>query len=441
MFEAPAFHPNRANGSHPTEDNADLQHVAVVPDDAPDPPPLRGSARWWYVNEHGNRIMAVDRFEPRLGERKLLLPLTLWRDRNGRLLWKRKQHPVPRPLFHLDRLAARPGVPLLIVEGEKKVAPALDLFTDVEVTCSAGGGNAARLTDWSPCLGRQVIIWPDHDEAGAEYAQAVTELAKAAGASSVSIVQVPENWPTKWDLAEPLPDGVTQDRLRELLVNARPVAPRASFRDCAAEVSRLARLHPIDYDRERKTAAERLGIRSATLDEQVESARKERQPAADHAVARKNEPDLLREVKPWPEPVDAGTLCGAIARDLARFVSLPSGAATAITLWCLYAHACDAAEHGPVLAIQSAEKRCGKTTLLSIVLRLVPTPLPAANISPAALFRAVEKYRPTLLIDEADSFLRDNEDMRGVLNSGFTRATAYVIRCDGEDLVPTIRSD
>jgi putative DNA primase/helicase len=33
-----------------------------------------------------------------------------------------------------------------------------------------------------------------------------------------------------------------------------------------------------------------------------------------------------------------------------------------------------------------------------------------------------------LLVDEADSFVRGNEELRGILNSGHSRATAYVIR-------------
>jgi hypothetical protein len=33
--------------------------------------------------------------------------------------------------------------------------------------------------------------------------------------------------------------------------------------------------------------------------------------------------------------------------------------------------------------------------------KLAKRPLTAANISPAAVFRAIEKYAPTLLIDEA----------------------------------------
>jgi putative DNA primase/helicase len=33
-----------------------------------------------------------------------------------------------------------------------------------------------------------------------------------------------------------------------------------------------------------------------------------------------------------------------------------------------------------------------------------------------------------LLIDEADSFMKDNEELRGILNSGHTKAAAHVIR-------------
>ena len=43
--------------------------------------------------------------------------------------------------------------------------------------------------------------------------------------------------------------------------------------------------------------------------------------------------------------------------------------------------------------------------------------------------------RPTLLIDEADFFLRDNEELRGVLNSGHRRG-GHVIRIVGEDFEP-----
>jgi putative DNA primase/helicase len=43
---------------------------------------------------------------------------------------------------------------------------------------------------------------------------------------------------------------------------------------------------------------------------------------------------------------------------------------------------------------------------------------------------------PTLLIDEADTFLAGNEELRGILNAGHNRAYAYVLRAVGEDYEP-----
>jgi hypothetical protein len=62
-------------------------------------------------------------------------------------------------------------------------------------------------------------------------------------------------------------------------------------------------------------------------------------------------------------------------------------------------------------------------------------PLGVANISNAALFRTIELVQPTLLIDEADTFLRDNDDLRGALNAGHKRG-GQVIRCVGDDADP-----
>jgi DNA primase len=85
------------------------------------------------------------------------------------------------------------------------------LFAGWLGTTSMGGAGAAKLTDWSPLAGRNVIIWPDHDEPGRRYADDAAALATTAGAASVAIVQVPHEWPEGWDIADPLPEGVTPD--------------------------------------------------------------------------------------------------------------------------------------------------------------------------------------------------------------------------------------
>jgi hypothetical protein len=72
---------------------------------------------------------------------------------------------------------------------------------------------------------------------------------------------------------------------------------------------------------------------------------------------------------------------------------------------------------------------------LDVLSRLVSRPLPTTNASASAIFRVVELHRPTLLIDEADTFLPENEELRGILNSGHRRG-GFVIRTVGEDFEP-----
>src|SRR5262249_10019622 len=75
-------------------------------------------------------------------------------------------------------------------------------------------------------------------------------------------------------------------------------------------------------------------------------------------------------------------------------------------------------------------------TALALLRLTVPRAAMASNISPAAIYRYIEESRPTLLIDEADTFFGENEELRGILNSGHTRDTAGVIRLVGDDHKP-----
>jgi len=151
-------------------------------------------------------------------------------------------------------------------------------------------------------------------------------------------------------------------------------------------------------------------------------------------------PLALRDPEPWPEPVDGAALLDELAGTFRRYVALPDGAADALALWILHAHTLDAFQVSPRLALTSPEKRCGKTVCLTVLGALVPRPLPASNLTASAVFRSVERYQPTLLIDEGDSFLRDNEELRGVLNSGHTRSMSYVVRTTGDDFEPALFS-
>ena len=145
---------------------------------------------------------------------------------------------------------------------------------------------------------------------------------------------------------------------------------------------------------------------------------------------------LFGDPEPWPSIVDGGELLEDIVSLIRRYVSLSTDAAHAIALWILHAWALGAFDISALLAATSAMKRSGKTTLLEVIGMLVPRSLSASNITAAALFRAIEKFKPVLLIDEADTFLSGNDELRGVLNAGHRRSSAFVIRNVGDDHEP-----
>jgi putative DNA primase/helicase len=141
-------------------------------------------------------------------------------------------------------------------------------------------------------------------------------------------------------------------------------------------------------------------------------------------------------IEPWPEPVTTGALVFQLVITLGTYLLLPRGAAVTIALWILMSWTHDVVQISPILAIRSPEKRSGKTTLLTLLDFLVRRPLASANLTAATLFRAIEAWSPTLLIDEAETFLRHgNDEIGGIINAGHSRASAFVLRCVGDDHV------
>jgi Protein of unknown function (DUF3631) len=105
---------------------------------------------------------------------------------------------------------------------------------------------------------------------------------------------------------------------------------------------------------------------------------------------------------------------------------LDVGEADTLALWTVGTHVYDAFVVFPRLGITSPAKRCGKTTLLDILSGMTLRPLLASNISTAAVFRTVEAVHPTLLVDEFDRFLKNSDELIGVLNAGHRRGGQVV---------------
>ena len=141
--------------------------------------------------------------------------------------------------------------------------------------------------------------------------------------------------------------------------------------------------------------------------------------------------------KPWEAEVDAKEVLDEICTTIRRFVSLKDSQCRAVALWVVLTYLHDAVDILPLLLITSPEEACGKTTLLKVVFYLSNRPVPAGNISAAAIYRTIKDIAPTMALDEADTYLKENEEMRGVIDSGHEREFAWVIRTamEGEDTV------
>ena len=190
-------------------------------------------------------------------------------------------------------------------------------------------------------------------------------------------------------------------------------------------MARLAALAPVEADRAMEAAAGKLGCLVSTLRDEVKRKRTELRGFGAESSASGRSLDL-EEPEPWHEPVVGTVLLDGLAETFDRYLALPAHGATKLSLWTVHTHAHEASFITPRLAITSVQKGCGKTTVLDLLSGLVPKPLQAANVTAAAVFRTIEAKRPTLLVDEADTFLAENEELRGVLNSGHTRNGAVI---------------
>lgn len=209
--------------------------------------------------------------------------------------------------------------------------------------------------------------------------------------------------------------------------NYQPGNEPPASADDDARIAWLAQLPMMDYDRVREAEAETMGVRVSTLDKRVKAAQGE-------AIT---DDDPLGDLTPWAHPVDGAVLLGEIADTVRKFIVCDVETARASALWAALTWFIDAVDVAPLAVITAPEKRCGKTQMLSVLGKLVRRPMSASNISAAALFRSIDAWHPTLLVDEADAFMRDNEELRGLLNSGHTRDSAYVVRVVGDDHTPT----
>ena len=143
-----------------------------------------------------------------------------------------------------------------------------------------------------------------------------------------------------------------------------------------------------------------------------------------------------------PPASDGAALLDDVRQFITRFVAFPRKASLiATTLWVVHTHAFEHASATPYLNVYSPAPRCGKSTLFEVLSLIVRDPIGGSNMSPAVMYRIIEKEQPTLLLDEMDAQMRADRErasaIQSVLNSGYKRgATAVVWRCEAPSFNP-----
>lgn len=358
--------------------------------------------------------------------------------------YQQKAPDSTKPLYNLRLLSKYTERDVWFVEGELCV----DCLTSLKIlSVTTGGATTFEGFDFEVLRGRKVILWRDNDEAGESWLAEMQARLNALDCS-INIVDVERlglsekddvvDWcltfeqlhgrkPQRQDI-EGLPLIQTTKELSSTLNNTDDDFNPLTSNDADVVVHYLASLSQIKYDLLRKGEAKRLGVQVKTLDSLVK----------DERLANEQDSSPFTDIEPWHEPIHPAQLLDEITYIIQRFIVLDKHQAQAATLWVAACWFVDVIQCAPIALINAPERACGKTQLLTVLAKLAPRTAQASGISPSVLFRMIEAYQPTLFIDEIETVLKDNEELRGLINAGHTRDSAFVWRsvAKGDDFEP-----
>ncbi len=360
-------------------------------------------ARFIYRDEHSQPYLRVTRTADK----------HFWQERWDEL-WRSGAPTGPKIPYRLPELiAATPTQPVYVTEGEGK-ADLLAALGFISTSASGGAGKwTSDLNKWFK--GRHVIVLPDHDEPGARHGQLVAQNLHGI-AASVKVVELP-GLPHKGDVKQWLETDPSGTRLVRECERAALWQPTANADNKSGHgdgessgdgsgdddnlILELSALGALQYAKRRKEAAKMLGIGVGELDKVVAQARPE--------LGGKDDAPVLYEywiVECSSEPVDGEALLRQLMDCLKRYVVMTEDQTLVVALWIIFTwlHG-KIAVHSPLLLVTSPQANSGKSTLLGVISFLACRALQSVSISGPALFRSIEKWQPTFVIDEADTVL------------------------------------
>lgn len=136
------------------------------------------------------------------------------------------------------------------------------------------------------------------------------------------------------------------------------------------------------------------------------------------------ESDSIEVVVPWDEDVSGEEVLREIENIINRFVVLPEALVKIISLFIMASYFLDEFDLFPILHISSPTKSCGKSNLIEILCSLSQRGELTADISYAAVFRAVDSRKITLCLDEIDVLFKKHPELEGFINASYSRKLA-----------------
>jgi putative DNA primase/helicase len=194
-------------------------------------------------------------------------------------------------------------------------------------------------------------------------------------------------------------------------------------------VINLAGMTPLQYAQQLSREAKKYRTPLRLLEKAVEEVR----------VEQATESLLMPhwQVTPIEEEVDIAALLADIEARILHHVAIPKHLAFVCALWIAQTWVHEHATYSPILFITSPERDSGKSTLINVIKFMVRRELSTVSITAAALYRSIEKWNPTFVIDEADKAFVKNLELEQVVNSGWTRGSG-IVRCHPDTHEPML---
>ncbi|MCZ6770508.1 MAG: DUF3631 domain-containing protein, partial [Proteobacteria bacterium] len=350
---------------------------------------------------------------------------------------KKSETTPQRKTFNIDPQWAEKGVVRIPGTGTPIVCEGVENA----LSCAQATGQpafavlgVANFGKYVPSGVKSLVVCPDGDHPDKDTHKTIGDAVDQYQLSGITDVRIAS---IKFD-AEKQREIDANDVLREKGVDALKAildAADPGHLSYKGEVRRLAAMDPDDC------APQVKSVHQAMKDRGIDVPLKDFRGAINRKRAGGEFADFRQEIltstaQPSDQLRDGGELLTDIVAVIRSLVILEENQALSVALYVMFTHVFDAFEICPRLFLTAATREAGKTRLASVAGIMVERKLSTTNASVASIFRVIETEAPTLVIGEIDSFMKQSEVHRNIINSGHFRDEAYVLRTVGDSHQP-----